>query len=150
QRSAGDVITGGTSPDQVATLLSEGRQLMGDGDSSEALQRYMSVLDIDANNVEARTYAGWILANSSLSEPTEVANSTLANGEKFLQQAITLDPTYADPHCFLALIAGVIDNDTPTALSREKECLALDPSSDMQGLMTEYIDPLKDPPTTTQ
>ena len=53
------------------------------------------------------------------------------------------------PLLLLALTAGVYEHDVPTALAREKECRALSPSSDMRGLMVEFVDPLtKAPPSS--
>ena len=144
QRGVGDTITGGTSPDQVAILLSQGRELMGVQNVSDASQRFLAVLKIDPNNVEARTYAGWLLARSSADQQDKAAGAkTLAAGKQFLTEAISIDPTFADPYCFLAIVAGLFETDLATAFSREEECLANFPSADMRGLMVQYIDPLK-------
>ena len=96
QRAAGDTITGGTSPNQVATLLSEGRVLMGSDAPnalSEASDRFLAVLDIEPNNVEALTYSGWLVALSTQGQDRETAASNLAAGKAFMEKAITIDPT---------------------------------------------------------
>jgi hypothetical protein len=148
QRSPGDAITGGTSPNQVATLLSEGRVLMGRGALADASDRFLAVLDIEPNNVEALTYSGWLVALASQDQEPEQATSNLDAGKAFMLKAIDVDPTYADPHCLLAVIAANFENDLPTARTRVDECLALDPPSDLRGLIDTFAAGL-DSTTTT-
>ena len=140
QRDPGDTITGGTSPNQVASLLSDARALLEENDLGDASERYLKVLDIEPNNVEALTYAGWVLAVSTQAQ-TDASSTVLARAKELLDQAITVDPTYADPHCFLAIIAARFENDPAEAATRRDECLANDPSADMRGLMTEVVEP---------
>jgi len=141
QRDPGDTITGGTSPNQVATLLTEAHALFQVGDYGDASDRYLKVLDIEPNNVEALTYAGWVVAVSSRGQAADSSATLLARAKDLLGQAITVDPSYADPHCFLAIIAANFDNDPAQAAVRKNECLANDPSSDMRGLMDQYVQP---------
>lgn len=141
QRDPGDTITGGTSPNQVASLLSDAHALFEAGDYGDASERYLEVLDIEPNNVEALTYAGWVLAVSSQGQNAETGSSLLARAKDLLDKAITVDPTYADPYCFLAIIAVSLENDPSEGALRRDECLANDPSSDMRGLMAEVVDP---------
>src|SRR5262245_6793048 len=92
QRLPGDTITGGTSPNQVATLLSEGRVLMNSDAPNavaEASTRFLAVLDIEPDNVEALTYSGWLVAVASqMQDPPDADN--LAAGKQFLEKAITI------------------------------------------------------------
>jgi tetratricopeptide (TPR) repeat protein len=141
QRDPGDTITGGTSPDQVATLLSEGRAFLQASDFGEASKRYLTVLDIDPNDVEALTYAGWVLAVTAQGQTESASPVLLKQSKQFLNTAISIDPSYADPECFLAIIAVQFDNDKAEGAAREKKCLANDPSSDMRGLVANYVDP---------
>jgi len=141
QRDPGDTITGGTSPNQVASLLSEARQLLAVGDFGDASERYLKVLDIEPDNVEALTYAGWVLAVSAQGQSVDAGAGLLARAKELLDQAITVDPTYADPHCFLAIIAASFENDSAEGARRKAECLANDPSSDMRDLMSEVAEP---------
>jgi tetratricopeptide (TPR) repeat protein len=133
QRDPSDTITGGTSPNQVASLLSEGRALLEVNNYKESFDRFSAVLKIDPNNVEALTYAGWVAAIS----PQPV----LPQAKQLLEAAIEVDPTYADPHCFLAIIATLFEDDPNGARVRETECLANDPSAEMRGLVALYVDP---------
>ncbi len=142
QRDSGDVITGGTSPNQVSTLLSEGRSFLEVSDFGEASKRYLSVLDIDPNNVEALTYAGWVLAASTQSMGNQAAiEGVLTKARQFLDKAVEIDPTYADSQCFLAIIATVFEDDLVTGADREQQCLANNPSADMRGLIDAYVTP---------
>lgn len=143
QRDSGDVITGGTSPNQVSTLLSEGRSLLEVSDFGEASNRYLSVLDIDPNNVEALSYAGWVLAVSTQNMGDQTAiEGVLTKAKQFLDKAVEIDPTYADSQCFLAIIATVFEDDLVTGANREQQCLANNPSADMRGLIDAYVTPV--------
>ncbi|MCU1366235.1 MAG: hypothetical protein JWN39_1874, partial [Ilumatobacteraceae bacterium] len=77
QRDPGDTITGGTSPDQVAALLSEGRSLLFASDYGEASKRFLAVLAIQPDNVEANTYACWLLSVSTQIQTDQVATAKL-------------------------------------------------------------------------
>lgn len=143
QRDAGDTITGGTSPNEVSTLLSEGRSFLEVSDFGDASKRYLSVLDIDPNNVEALSYAGWVLAASTQSMGNQAAiGSVLTQAKQFLDKAVAIDPTYADSHCFLAIIATVFESDLATGAASEQQCLSDNPSADMRGLINTYVTPV--------
>ena len=55
---------------------------------------------------------------------------------------MAVDPTYADSHCFLAIIAAVFENDLKAGAASEQQCLADNPSADMRGLIKEYVTPV--------
>jgi tetratricopeptide (TPR) repeat protein len=141
QRDPGDTITGGTSPNQVASLLSDAHALFLAGDFGDASERYLKVLDIEPDNVEALTYAGWVLAVSAQGQTAEAGATLIARAKDLLEQAIDVDSTYADPHCFLALIADQLEDDPDQAATRKAECLANDPSADMRALMDDVTEP---------
>jgi hypothetical protein len=141
QRLPGQSITGGLPGDDVALKLAQARQLLG-VDPTQAIIHYQQVLDLQPDNVEALTYKGWLIAQT---------DSTLtASGVALLRQAITVDPTYADPHCFLAITSArfVQPPDLDTARSEAQACLANDPPSQMIGMIQGFIASL-DAPTTT-
>ena len=141
QRLPGQAITGGLPGDEVALKLAEARQLLG-VDAGQAVTRYQQVLDIEPNNTEALTYLGWLVAQSG--------GANAAAGAEFLRGAIKLDPTYADPHCFLAITSAnfLQPPDLDTARSEAQACLDNDPPSQMVGLVQGFIDKL-DAPTVT-
>ncbi len=146
QRLPGDTITGGTSPDQVAVLLSEARSLLGT-DPAGASQRYLRVLSIEPDNAEARTYTGWLLAISTQNQSAADAAATLAIAKKDLERAIEVDPTFPDPHCFLAVIAARFENQASTAKVRAQECLDNNPPADMRGMIESFASGLTNPST---
>lgn len=135
QRLPGQSITGGLPGDEVALKLAEARQLLG-VNAQQAVTRYQQVLDIEPNNTEALTYLGWLVAQSG--------GANAAAGAEFLRGAIKLDPTYADPHCFLAITAAdfLQPPDIDTARSEAQACLDNNPPSQMVDLIQGFIDKL--------
>jgi hypothetical protein len=140
QRLPGQAITGGLPGDEVALKLAEARQLLG-VDPQQAIIRYQQVRELDPDNAEALTYMGWLIAQSG--------TSAAPSGAEFLRGAIKLDPTYADPHCFLAITsADLLDPpDIDTARAEAQACLDNNPPSQMIGLIQGFIDRLG--PATT-
>ena len=142
QRLPGQAITGGLPGDEVALKLAEARQLLG-VDAQQAIIRYQQVRELDPDNAEALTYMGWLIAQSG----TAAASS----GAELLRGAIKLDPTYADPHCFLAITsADLLDPpDIETARVEAQACLANNPPAQMIGLIQGFIDSLDPAATST-
>jgi hypothetical protein len=135
QRLPGQSISGGLPGDEVALKLAEARQLLG-VDPQQAIVRYQQVRELDPNNAEALTYMGWLIAQSgAAAAPT---------GMELLRGAIKLDPTYADPHCFLAIISAdlVKPPDIVTARAEVQACLDNNPPSQMVGLIQGFVDRL--------
>lgn len=142
QRLPGQAITGALPGDEVAVKLAQARQLLG-VDPQQAIQRYQEVRELDPDNVEALTYMGWLIAQSG--------TSLAPSGAELLRGAIKLDPTYADPHCFLAITsARFLDPpDLDTARAEAQACLDNNPPSQMVGMVQQFIDELGAPTTTT-
>jgi hypothetical protein len=142
QRLPGQAITGGLPGDEVALKLAEARQLLG-VDPQQAIIRYQQVRELDPDNAEALTYMGWLIAQSG--------TSAAAAGVELLRGAITLDPTYADPHCFLAITsADLLDPpDLDTARVEAQACLDNNPPSQMIGMIQGFVDNLGAAPTST-
>lgn len=147
-RGTGDTITGGTDRDRIAALLTDGRTAIAQADPTAATDSYLEVLRIDADNVEAQAYLGWVLALQAQDLVGEPRQTALDNGKQTLVTATVTDPTYPDSYCFLAIVAAQFDNDIPTAVARQDECLARDPSSEMQDLLTFLVQPVINPATT--
>ena len=149
QRLPGQSISGGLPGDEVAQKLAEARQFLG-VDAQQAITRYQQVLEIDPKNSEAMTYTGWLIAQSS--------SSAAPAGAEILRSAIKLDPTYADPHCFLAITSAdfLQPPDVATARTEAQACLDNNPPSQMINLIQGFVNGLDatttDPttgPTTT-
>ncbi len=121
QASPGQSISGGLPGDEVAQKLTEERQFLG-VDAQQAIARYQQVLEIDPNNSEAMTYTGWLIAQSGSSKAASA-------GAEILRDAIKLDPTYADPHCFLAITSAEFlqPPDVATARTEAQACLDNNP-----------------------
>lgn len=142
QRLPGQSITGGLPGDDIALKLAEARQFLG-VDAQEAILRYQQVRELDPDNAEALTYIGWLIAQSG--------SSAAEAGAEFLRGAIKIDPTYADPHCFLAITSAdfLQPPDIDTARSEAQACLDNNPPSQMLQLIQSFIDRLDAPSTTS-
>ena len=142
QRLPGQAISGGLPGDEVALKLTEARQFLG-VDAQQAILRYQQVLELDPNNSEAMTYTGWLIAQSG----PDAASA----GAEVLRNAIEIDPTYADPHCFLAITSAEFlqPPDLATARSEAQACLDNNPPSQMIGMIQGFVDRLEQPATTT-
>lgn len=135
QRLPGQAISGGLPGDEVAQKLTEARQFLG-VDAQQAIVRYQQVLEIDPDNSEAMTYTGWLIAQSG--------SSAASAGAEILRDAIKLDPTYADPHCFLAITSAQFlqPPDIETARREAQACLDNNPPSQMVGMIRAFADQL--------
>lgn len=142
QRLPGQSITGGLPGDEVAEKLAEARQFLG-VDPQQAIIRYQAVRELDPNNAEALTYMGWLIAQSGSTEASA--------GAEFLRGAIKLDPTYADPHCFLAITSAdyLQPPDLDTARAEAQACLDNNPPSQMIDMIHGFVASLGAPSTTT-
>ena len=142
QRLPGQAITGGLPGDEVAQKLAEARQLLG-VNPQQAIIRYQQVRELDPNNAEALTYMGWLIAQSG--------TSTAAAGAEFLRGAIKIDPTYADPHRFLAITSAdyLQPPDLDTARSEAQACLDNNPPAQMVQLVQTFASRLDANSTTT-
>jgi hypothetical protein len=142
QRLPGQAITGGLPGDEIALKLAEARQFLG-VDAQQAIVRYQQVRELDPDNAEALTYMGWLIAQSG--------SSAAEAGAEFLRGAIKIDPTYADPHCFLAITSAdfLQPPDIDTARSEAQACLDNNPPSQMLELIQSFINRLDALSTTS-
>jgi hypothetical protein len=136
QRTAGQTITGGAGGDDTAVLLSQARVALG-VDVRTAIGLYRQVLDRDPTNAEALTYSGWLLYIASGNAGTETRSAAVDAARAQMAKAITADPAYPDPHCFLAVIATREGDDAATATTEKDRCLALDPPAEVRALMQQ-------------
>ena len=107
---------------------------------TDALVLYQDVLAIEPENPEARTYLGWLLAQSSQSIEGDARASALTAALGLLTQVTTDTPSYPDAHCFLAVVAGryLTPIDTNLALTQGAACMANDPT----GMTSQLVGPL--------
>ena len=135
QRLAGQQITGLDPRDGASVLLAEARAIsMTDPLASADL--YQSVLELEPDNVEALTYRGWALALSARQETdAALAGPRLAEAVDQLVAAVRVDPTYADPLCFLGIIQYRFVGDAESARPLVAACLDAKPPQMVFGLM---------------
>ena len=72
----------------------------------------------------------------------------MAASKEQLAKAVDADPSYPDPHCFLAVIAANADDDVETARAEIERCLARDPPAEVRALVEQFAATLDAPPTT--
>jgi hypothetical protein len=137
QRLPGQGLTGGQPLDQVTTLLAQGRSLLG-SDTAGALAAYRKVLEIEPNNVEARTYAGWLVV---LNGQQAKDDGQIQQGISLLEAATKIDDTFADPHCFIAVASArfLTTPDTETATTEAQACLDRHPPANMVPMIQGLI-----------
>lgn len=92
-RSPSDSVTGDIRRSS-AGLLAEADTLTREGAWPEAIEVYDEVLDISPSNVEALTYRGWITSRLGDAEA----------GLVDLQEAVIVDPDFADARVFSAIL----------------------------------------------
>jgi hypothetical protein len=136
QRLGGQEITGGTAVADVATLLAQARALLG-VDPLQAEELYRRVLEQRPDHAEALAYSGWLLFTASAGASDDVRAAAVEAAEQQLGRAVAADDTYADPHCFLAVIADDA-GDAATARVEVSTCLELGPPADVRAFVEEF------------
>jgi cytochrome c-type biogenesis protein CcmH/NrfG len=127
--------------DAVAAKLSVARQQQTEGDVQGAIVTYQDVLRTDPDNAEARTYLGWMIATTYLGQDVTVSTATtvqkanMTAAEALLDNAIRLQPDYADPKCFKAIVRFRFFEDAPGAKAAVDACLASNPPAVVAGLV---------------
>jgi hypothetical protein len=139
QRLPGQEITGGVPGGEVPGLLVQARSLMFGGDLVGAQSLYGQVLVERPDHPEALAYNGWLLAILSQGAGDDLAPLALETARNSLRRSTEVAPDYADPHCFLAIIAANFDDDPETAAVEAEACLANDPPADMRSLLDEFV-----------
>jgi hypothetical protein len=136
QRLGGQEITGGTVGADVPTLLAQARALLG-VDPLQAQQFYQQVLEQRPDHAEALAYSGWLLFTASAGASDDVRATAVDTARQQLTRAVTADGTYADPHCFLAVIADD-QGDVATARAEVATCLELGPPADVRAFVEQF------------
>ena len=139
QRLPGDEITGDGAGSDVAALLSQARTSFDD--PQRAIELYGQVLAVRPDHPESLTYRGWLIFLVSQSAPEDQQPELVDRARQDLGAAIESDTGYADPHCFLAVIASGAD-DADTAREEADRCLALDPPAEVRSLMEPFVESL--------
>lgn len=148
ERTAGGGPTGNAGIEDTASLLAQARGVLF-VDARAAQDLYQQVLDKDPDNPEALTYQGWLLFLASRGASADLAADAVDSAKQQLTRAVAADATYADPHCFLAVIAKNADEDLVTARTEVDQCLALDPPADIRRDIIEPFAASLPPSATT-
>lgn len=139
QRLPGQEVSGGPAGDGVSAVLVDARNALGSGELALAADLYRSVLDQDPDHPEALAYNGWLTVLVSRDASSEMDAAGLAGGKEQLRASVEADPDYADPHCFLAVIAAEYEDDAAAARREGRACLDRDPPTQMRGLVRQFV-----------
>jgi hypothetical protein len=148
ERSTGQTMTGLDPRDEEQVLLAQARDMQLQSPAAAA-ELYAQVLALEPEHVEALTYRGWTLALDAVSGAGETTGESGDGGDggdgvvvAKLQDAIDsllranrLDPTYADPQCFLGIINYRFLGDAAGAEPWVQGCLDAGPPADVRGLV---------------
>jgi len=149
ERGVDDQITGFSPADEMRSTLVDARAALSRGDFTLANQLYFDVtqqaIEREEDNAEALAYLGWtfaLLARQGAG-PDGVADDQLTAARLALDQAIEIEPTYADPYCFSAIIEFNFRNDAAAALPYVEECESNNPPADVASLIASFADEIR-------
>jgi tetratricopeptide (TPR) repeat protein len=148
ERGAGQEMTGRTPGDEARTLLADARIAIGQGDFTLANELYREVDERErargVDNPEARAYYGWTLALLSRSDPDEARAEAILDAARLaLSQAIEMEPTYPDPHCFMAIVEFQFRDDPAAALPHVEVCEASNPPGELSDLIVPFAEEIR-------
>ena len=148
ERESGQELSGLDVRNDVSSTLVEARAALSRGDFALANELYASVdereIEAGRESPEARAYVGWTFA--LLARAREESAQTVDRYElSYLiqEQAIEMDPTYADPYCFAAIIQHSFLGNSEAALPFIETCEGLDPPADMKALIEGFADEIR-------
>jgi hypothetical protein len=149
ERADDQEFTGASPADLLRTKLVDARAALNRGDFVQANRLFVEV-DQDElvrgnDNAEARTYVGWTFAliARSDSETVGLEDDRIALSLLALNQAIGIDPTYADPYCFVAIIEFNFRASAEAALPFVEQCEGLNPPADIAGLVSGFAEEIR-------
>lgn len=134
-RTSADAITGTVDSNSNA-LLRKAAEYTSKGDATHALEAYTKVIERDPTNVEALTYAGWLvrLQGAQLTDQAKRDEYT-TQGLRSIERALQVQPSYADAHMFRGLILLRDRNDPAGAIPELQAYLEAQPSSQMTSIV---------------
>lgn len=143
ERSSGQQMTGLTPGDESRVTLTNARDAMGTGDFPAANALFGQVIqaerDRGRDNAEAVAYFGWTLALMTRQNPDQTnAAERLDAAVIALSQAIEIEPDYADPQCFLAIVEFQFRDDAQAALPHIEKCEASNPPAEVASLVQNF------------
>jgi len=148
ERRVGQEMTGFTPGDESRMLLMNARNTMSSGDFELANSLFARVVEMERDrgreNAEAVAYFGWTLAlmtRNDVSQPN--TDARLGAARLALSQAIDLEPDFADPQCFLAIIEFQFSDDADAALPYVERCEASNPPADIAALVSAFAEEIR-------
>lgn len=148
ERSSGQEITGLTPGDESRIVLTNARDAMSSGEFGTANALFAEVIEMERargrENAEAVAYFGWTLALVTRQNPDQTgAPERYAAAVLALGQATQLEPGYADPQCFLAIVEFQFRSDAEAALPYIERCEASNPPGDVASLVASFADEIR-------
>lgn len=148
ERSSGQEITGLTPGDESRIVLTNARDAMSAGDFSTANALFAEVIEMERargrDNAEAVAYFGWTLALLTRQNPDQTDAADRYDAAVLaLGQATEIEPDYADPYCFLAIVEYQFRNDAVAALPHIERCEASNPPGEVASLVASFADEIR-------
>lgn len=148
ERSSGQEITGLTPGDESRIVLTNARDAMSAGDFSTANALFAEVIEMERargrDNAEAVAYFGWTLALLTRQNPDQTDAADRYDAAVLaLDQATEIEPDYADPYCFLAIVEYQFRNDAVAALPHIERCEASNPPGEVASLVASFADEIR-------
>jgi tetratricopeptide (TPR) repeat protein len=149
ERGVNEEITGFSPADAMRSTLVDARAALNRGDFQLARDLYLEVnqnaIERGEDNVEALAYLGWSEALVARQESGSnlIDDDRLSIARLALDAAIEVDPTYADPHCYSAIIEFSFRGDAEAALPFVEACEANDPPAEVAQLVSSFADEIR-------
>ena len=148
ERSSGQEITGLTPGDESRIVLTNARDAMSAGDFATANALFAEVIEMERGrgreNAEAVAYFGWTLALLTRQNPDQTdADARYGAAVLALGRATEIEPDYADPYCFLAIVEYQFRDDAAAALPYIERCEASNPPGDVASLVASFADEIR-------
>ena len=143
ERGANQEITGFDPGDDARIVLASARDALNENEFALANALFARVVQMERDrqidNVEAIAYFGWTLALQARLESADLTTDTRLDAAQIaLQQATVIDPDYADPQCFLAIIEFAFLDDADAALPYVVACESGNPPADIANLIAGF------------
>jgi tetratricopeptide (TPR) repeat protein len=148
ERSSGQEITGLTPGDESRIVLTNARDAMSAGDFATANALFAEVIEMERargrENAEAVAYFGWTLALLTRQDPDQTDAADRYDAAVLaLGQANEIEPDYADPYCFLAIVEYQFRDDAVAALPHIERCEESNPPGEVASLVASFADEIR-------
>lgn len=130
ERVAGDTATGSV-PEASTDRIARAQRLVRDGEVLEAIKVYDDLLADDPENPVALAERGWLLSR--------VDQSLVDRGLEGIDQALALDPAYAEAHFYRGMILLQAKNDRAGAAAAFRAALDSGPPPDLRAYLDDAV-----------